>query len=146
MSGHRARVTALQTLIAGSPLPPNDIQRVIRELNEVFVAGRVRIPYRRLLLQVLHSTRALDSTLGGLITASGGAPPNSLGNALRHLKRTGLNRNRLTETLGSHYQREIVKPRNTYMHQAGSYPASTAEIAKLLADMQQCLVDAVNLW
>jgi len=146
VSGHKARVSALQTVVAGSPLPPNDVQRITTELTQVYTAGRVRLVGRRLLLQVLHSTRALDSTLAALILAAGGQGPTSLGNSLNHLRQVGLNGNRLTETLRIRYQNGIVRPRNVYMHQAGAYPANTTEVGQLLADMQACLVDAINLW
>jgi len=146
MSGHRARVSALQTLVAGSPLPPIEVQRINNEFEEVFQAGRVRRIPRRLLLQVLHSTRALDSTLAGLIVLSGAAAPKSLGNALTSLKKTGLNGHKLAEPLRQLYQRDIVDRRNTYMHGAGTFPASTAEIAQLLDDMQSCCADVLLLW
>jgi hypothetical protein len=145
MSGYRSRVTALQALVAGSRIPAVTAGAVLAELNEVATSGRVRRLYRRLLLQVLHGTRALDSALVALIVVTGGAAPTSLGNALVYLQRTGLNGNRLPEPLRRRYQRDIVAVRNLYMHQAGAFPATVGEVAQLLDDMQACLADALNL-
>jgi hypothetical protein len=82
----------------------------------------------------------------GLITPSGGGIPQSLGKALTYLMTTGLNGNRMTKPLGDKYQTDIVKKRNECMHEAGAFPAGTAEVAKLLSDMQSCLSDAISLW
>jgi hypothetical protein len=146
MSGHKSRVTALQALVTGTQLPAADITRIVAELNQVFESGRVRRLPRRLLLQVIHSSRALDSTLSGLIMLTGGQRPDSIGKALHYLMVTGLNGNRLTKPLRNQYQSDIVVKRNTYMHEAGAFPANAAEIAQLLADMQSCFTDVIALW
>jgi hypothetical protein len=146
MSGHRARISALTAIVAGNPLPPHQSGVVQRELGEVYAVRTVRNTARRLLLQVLHSTRALDTGLTALITVAGGPQPHSLGNALLYLERTGIHGNHLPAALRRRYQTNIVDSRNKYMHEAGVFPVVDLEVALLLSEMQACLVDAFRLW
>ena len=146
MSGHRARVYALTALVAGSPLPAAQSAVVQQELREVYEVRRVRNVARRLLLQILHSTRALDTSLAALIQAAGGPPSRSLGSALVYLETSGIHGNHLLPALRRRYQTNIVENRNKYMHEAGLFPVNTLEIATLLSEMQACLVDAYQLW
>jgi hypothetical protein len=78
----------MQSIIAGSHIPVSEAQIIIREFEEVVRADRVRQMPRRLLLQVLHSTRALDSGLSSLIRAAGAIPNTSLGRMLQQLEST----------------------------------------------------------
>lgn len=146
MTAIRSRVTALQAIVAGSPLPLNDARTVIREFQEVLDADRVRRVPRRLLLQVLHSTRALDTGLSALLTAGGVIPSTSLGRMLRQLESPGLHGNQLPAGTAAYYQACIVNSRNRYMHEAGTFPSVAMEILTLLSDMDACLTQAYRLW
>src|SRR3712207_6360345 len=111
----------MQAVIAGSHIPSSEAQIVIREFEEVVRAERVRQVPRRLLLQVLHSTRALDSGLTSLIRAAGAVPNNSLGRMLQQLELTGIHGNALPVGTASFFQSRVVNVRNRYMHEAGAF-------------------------
>lgn len=91
---------------------------------------------RRQLLQVLHSTRALDTSLKEYL-ASQGIPSSgsSLGSYLYALANHSiLAIAKLPKSDQQRYQLKIVDERNRYMHQAGACPASDAEIRILLSE------------
>ena len=142
MSDTKRRVRFMKSLVAGSPVfgtgKHADIQA---EFDEVILARRVLKRSRKRLLQVLHSTRALDSTLKEFIKVHGYRPKSpSLGRylyALRDGDCTSLRQ--ISEGERDRYQKQIVDPRNEYMHEAGQMPANDAEVLKLLAEMQTCL-------
>jgi hypothetical protein len=99
-----------------------------------------------MLLQVLHSTRALDSTLAVFTSYYAiSVPRPSLGGYLRELTRhhvPGLGL--LRESDRAQYKRTIVDKRNLYMHEAGTFP-SRGEISFLLSEMHACLARVLAL-
>ncbi len=145
MSGHKARIGAIQAIIAGSPIPPPLASEIHNEFERVYQAGRIRRADRKLLLQVLHSTRGLDTGLTEYIRARGGAPPHSLGPMLYFLRNTGLHGNKLPEPHRQQFQADIVDKRNVYLPNAGQFPSSVAELSKLRSDMQTCLTIVFRL-
>src|SRR5262245_8758212 len=114
----------MQAIIAGSYIPASEAQIVVREFEEVVRADRVRQIPRRLLLQVLHSTRALDSSLSSLIRAAGASSGSSLGRMLLQLENTGIHGNQLPIGTATNFQTRVVNIRNRYMHEAGAFPAT----------------------
>jgi len=146
VSAHRRRISAMQAIIAGSHIPVSEAQIVNREFEEVVRADRVRQMPRRLLLQVLHSTRALDSGLSSLIRAAGAVPNNSLGRMLQQLESSGIHGNRLPPGTARYFQRRVVNVRNRYMHEAGAFPVAPLEISALLSNMDACLTQSFRLW
>lgn len=117
------------------------------ELNDVLRVSKVSDNRRRWLLQVLHSTRALDSALAAFIQQRGIRPakrrrkPTGLGGYLKLLEaHGGSGRGRLPRGFADKYQTSIVKHRNRFMHEAGSFPRNEAEIRVLLGEMQSCMV------
>jgi hypothetical protein len=116
------------------------------ELSDVLRANKVPDKRRRWLLQVLHSTRALDSALAAFIQQKGIQPargrgkPTGLGGYLKLLEKHGTSgRARLPSGFANQYQVSIVKHRNRFMHEAGSFPRREAEIRLLLGEMQSCM-------
>ena len=72
MSTHIRRIRAMQALLAGSVLSVRSSYATIyNELSEVTLAGRIQRQGRKQLLQVLHSTRALDTSLQELLIHHG---------------------------------------------------------------------------
>jgi len=138
----------MQSLVAGSPVSGTakhgDIQR---EFDEVLLARRVIKRSRKRLLQVLHSTRALDSTLKEFTDLHGCLPnPPSLGSYLYALKDGSCAAiARISAVERRHYQASIVKPRNEYMHEAGRTPTDDPEVLALLAEMEACLQRVLSL-
>ena len=148
MSDSKRRVRFIQSLVAGSPVSGTrkhaDIQA---EFDEVLLARRVLKRSRKRLLQVLHSTRALDSTLKEFTDLHGCPPgPSSLGSYLHKLKSGKCaSPGRISEQERDHYQAEIVDLRNRYMHEAGLMPANDSEVLTLLAEMEACLQRVLSL-
>jgi hypothetical protein len=149
MSSHKQRIRLIQAIIAGNPaIYGNPLHPTIqREFGEAYQVRRVRNPQRRHLLQVVHSTRALDSSLRAFVIYHQCLSGNSLGKYLASLT------NHQSPTLNSQlsprdrhrFQNTIVNTRNRFMHEAGSYPASENDISTLLSEMHDCLFAVVNL-
>lgn len=148
MSDNKRRVRFMQSLVAGSPISRTvkhaDVQA---EFEEVLLARRVLKRSRKRLLQVLHSTRALDSTLKEFTDLHGCSPSSpALGRylyALRNGNCTSLGR--ISEQERDRYQTQIVDLRNRYMHEAGLMPANDSEVLTLLAEMEACLQRVLTL-
>jgi hypothetical protein len=153
MSLHKTRVRALQALVAGMPcfVGHGQTATVLAEFNEVYAVRKIRRSTRRRLLEVLHSTRALDTLLAAFITHHGcltkkSTKPVSLGGylyALRDHSIGGLSK--LSEPHRNHFQVNIVKVRNKYMHEAGATPNADAEIQVLLGEMHTCIAIVARL-
>lgn len=156
MSGHKARVDAMKVLIAGSPVSARPRTTIETEFQEVFEVRRMKRAPRKHLLQVLYSTRAIDTFLSEIIRSDRQTPPHALGKLLDRLRDVGLEGNRrgcippapqkLPRTRCSHYKTHIANVRNGYMHQAGTYPANTAVLANLLSEMEACIQEVTALW
>jgi hypothetical protein len=150
MPAHRRRIRALQAIVAGSVLSGTaDHPTIHSELEEVALAGRVRREARRRLLQVLHSTRALDTALR-VFTSLHAIPPDgspSLGGYLRALDRhrSPTLANRLNVARRRHFTTVIVNPRNQFLHEAGVSPADEAALDTLLSEMYACLYEVFAL-
>lgn len=131
--------------IGGQP----EAATIANEFNEVVRINSIRPLNRRCLMQVLHSTRALDSTLAVFLRVRGVRLQDgerSLGAYLRRLRNHGVaGMTLLPHREQQHYEHNIVRPRNRYMHQAGAYPPGIHDIQRLLNEMHACLVRALNL-
>lgn len=138
---YKARVNFLSMLI-GSVLvaapPHTDIQREVLELYRV---RRVWPNTRRRLLQILHGTRALDTTLRTVLVYHGClGTAKSLGQYLVKLEtHSATTIAQLSSPERKRFQSSIVKRRNRYMHESGAFPANDTEIDTLLSEMQACL-------
>jgi len=149
MSTYSRRVETVRALVAGSVIASNAVQAaaIDRELNAAGVTTRVPQLQRRRILQVLHTTRALDCSLREFLTYHGIAPGRSLGTFLTRLQNNhghpaiaplpAASRNR--------FQTRIVDPRNRYIHEADEYPATDGETMRLLSEMHGCLVEVLSL-
>ena len=150
MSSHLRRIKTLQALIAGSVAVPAKPQysMIQDEYAQVVGAKNVSGRNRRRLLQIVHSTRALDTCLQ-VFTAFYGCSPQqpSLGGYLRQLGGHGSTtlKGALSTAHRSRFQKTIVDVRNRFMHEAGAYPQSDQEVGALLSEMQSCLVEVLSL-
>jgi hypothetical protein len=148
VANHRQRITALQALVAGSALGALPVAATIQnEFEQVALSGRVRILNRRFILQILHSTRALDSALRSFVLhhaiPNGG---NSLGGYLHALVHHLLpHLNTLPAARRLHFQNQIVAIRNRYLHEAGTFPANDQALATLVGEMEACLTEVFSL-
>lgn len=114
---------------------------ITSELNRIYVSGR--LPRRSgWLLAVLHTTRALDTTLSEILLFKGWNPngqSRNLGSHLHKLKDNAV----LTQTQRRHYQTKVVDERNKYMHQAGAIPGKV-EADAILAEMDACITHVLG--
>ena len=150
---HKARVRTLQALVSGvrcvaaHPQFPN----IQAEFGEVYSVRKVRRNARRRILEVLHSTRALDSTLAAFVShhgccSPGSKPPKSLGQYLFALhNHTVVGLGQLADAHRRRFNSNIVNPRNRYMHEAGAFPIADSDIQTLLSEMHTCLAVVARL-
>lgn len=150
MSLHRARINTMRALIAGHPAiagSPSSVQ-IDKEFEDAKRARHVWRKQRRQLLEMLHSTRALDSALKVFTTHHGCCPAHPALGRYLHALRTHTSSSltgRLSSSEVGRFQTSIVRPRNRLMHEAGAYPTNDAEILGLLAEMQDCLTIVLSL-
>jgi hypothetical protein len=86
------------------------------------------------LLTVMHTTRTLDTALSEIIDYKRWHARRSLGGYLTELKNNGI----ISNAERQHYEEQIVKKRNKYMHEAGAMP-DQLEANKILSEMHACL-------
>lgn len=113
-SSRQKRVETLKALVAGSILATNtaNLAAIQSEFDETVKVEKVPTLNRRRLLQVLHSTRALDTTLATFVIVKGcfvptprSPRPTSLGSCLKSLERHGVSSmNQLSAQQRRHYQ------------------------------------------
>jgi hypothetical protein len=119
---------------------------VCTEFDEAVRASAIPSDGRRRLLQILYSTRALDTALKAFVQHHAIPAGHSLGGSLKALTEhrvAGLRR--LSPPRKAQYQQRIVDPRNKYMHEAGAAPTNHHEILSLLSEMQSCLAEVTAL-
>lgn len=149
---HKARISTLQVILAGTCIGTSQMGPVVHaEFEAVHQAGRIRNPNRRRILEVLHSVRALDSSLKAFIQhhgcqEPGKQPPYAMGSYLHALqKHTVAGLGKITATQRTQFHGAIVSKRNTYLHEAGTFPNNNVEVDTLLSDMHVCLSTVVAL-
>lgn len=149
MSFHKSRIDTLKCLVAGSKsLSAIPYRSIIEcEFDEVKNLSNINIPKRKYLLSVLHSTRALDTSLKRFVSYHGlsNKVSTSLGASLKYIQDSPPGILNAPFTLRVRFQNSIVKERNRYMHEAGAFPSSDNEIRRLLSEMDHCLSVVVNL-
>jgi hypothetical protein len=150
------RIDTLKVIAAsllGNTIP---CQKVLKEFEEVKRVDSMPIEEKiRRLLQILHSTRALDSTLAAFIKNYGYTDPSDPSKKVKslygylHLICFGnpatANIRRLNESDLKKYQQKIVHERNRYMHEADAFPIDDLEIMLLLSEMNECLAKVFSL-
>lgn len=150
---HKRRARTLEALACGVPcLAAHPRLKSIRaEFAEVYAVRKVRRATRRRLLEVLHSTRAIDTALAAFVghhgcVPSNGRSPKSLGQYLHALHdHTVPGLRQLTKTQRDHFNLKIARPRNLYMHDAGTFPSLDADVQALLSEMAACLAAVARL-
>ncbi len=142
MSATKKRHDTLRAIVRGSPLYLQiaEFAQIEAELEELSNCNRIGPERRKRLLQVLHSTRALDSTLGKLISHYGQVPETSLGPRLSQLKNLPSGqRGHLSHATIDAFRRAICSKRNKFVHTANAYPTSSNEVDGLVGDIQSVL-------
>lgn len=149
MSTLNRRLQTMKALVhASAELSANAAMcsTVCAEFDEAVRASAVSGESRRRLLQILHSTRALDTALKAFVQHHAIQAKPSLGGYLKALTQHGvMGLRKLPPPRQSQYQQRIVNPRNKYMHEAGAAPTDHHEILALLSEMQSCLAEVTAL-
>lgn len=130
--------------------------RVLREFDEVKTVDSMAVEEKiRRLLQVLFSTRALDTTLAEFVKKYGYTDPSEPSKKFRSLhgylrllcygEPATVSIRKLEESYLEKYQKNIIDKRNRYMHEADAFPMYDLEILILLSEMNECLARVYSL-
>lgn len=133
---YKDRVDTLRVVIGGSRVLAGSrkLNLIIGEVNRIAAADRVP-RHNGWLLAVVHTTRALDTTLSEIIIFKAWQSRNrSLGSYLSALQSHRI----ISNAEHQRYKQEIVDKRNKYMHEAGAMP-SQLDANKVLNEMHACL-------
>lgn len=110
------------------------------ELSELGKCSSLQPLRRQRLLQIIHSTRALDTCLSTILRSSGVAPAHGIGKMLHQLKALPPHvRGYLDHATATSFSSAIAHKRNVYAHRAGSFPTSSQEVDQLVSDVHACL-------
>lgn len=142
MSASGKRHETLRAIVRGSSsfLLAPEFSKVDTELLELTRCSRIQPEKRKRLLQAIHATRALDTSLGALLTLHGVAPEHSLGPRMSQMANLPTHlRGHLPQSLVIGFRKSICDKRNKCVHNADHYPASSQEIDVLVSDIQTCL-------
>ena len=139
MSDQKNRINTIVALLNSNPnLSNGNLNKVKAELRQVIDVHSITPTRRRNLMKVLHSTRALDSTLNAFVSfhhIKNNA--NSIGQYLVQLTNHNLQHlATLSPSERSRYQHSIARLRNMHLHTADSYPANEQEVNTIIAEMQ----------
>lgn len=133
----KKRVETVRILIAthsGLSHSPK-LSDIVGELNRVLTATRVP-KHNGWLLGLLHTTRALDTSLRELLIQKGWFNSETgLGGYLTNLEKRSV----LTAAEHVRWRRSIADVRNKVMHTAGEMPTQLQSDA-VLSEMEACLV------
>jgi hypothetical protein len=138
----KKRVETLRVLAGGTAAlaASSKITDIYGEFNRIIASSKRNTP-DGWLLTVLHTTRALDTSLSEILLSKGWHPGKwSLGSYIVELQKRAI----LSPQQSAHYQKSLVKKRNMYMHQAGAMPHGL-ESERILTDMHACFVVVVSM-
>lgn len=142
MSARKSRHLLMQALVRGSSIytARNNLRDVDAELAELGRCARLRPVSRQRLLQVIHASRALDSCLREILKSNGVNPTHGIGGMLAQLRTLHPStRGYLDHATANAFRTSIANKRNRYAHNAGSFPSSTLEVDRLVADVYACM-------
>jgi hypothetical protein len=142
MSAQRSRHLLMQALVRGSASYGTSptLNNVDAELEELGRCARLQPLKRQRLLQVIHASRAIDTCLASILRDNGITPEHGIGKMLKQL--TSLHpsiRGYLDHSRVSAFRSSIANKRNHYAHNAASFPNSTQEVDKLVAEVHACM-------
>jgi hypothetical protein len=142
MSNQKDRVNTIVALINSCPAFGGSMtNKIKREFHQVVDVEKVSPTHRKNILKVLHSTRALDTALKTFLdyhAISNGSY--SIGSHLYQLNRhTKRFLGKISDSERVKFQRTIVDIRNTYLHQADSYPRNDSEVLAVISEMHSLM-------
>jgi hypothetical protein len=148
MSDQKNRINTIVAILNSNPnLSTGNLNKVKAELHQVIDVHSILPTRRRNLMKILHSTRALDSTLSSFLSFHQiKNRASSIGQYLVQLRNhNSQNLGNLSASERDKYQASIAKLRNTHLHTADSYPANEREVNELIAEMQTLIARIATL-
>lgn len=148
MSTQQNRINTIIALInSHSAFGTNVMNKLKREFGQAIAVDIVSPPQRRNLLKILHSTRALDTSLKTFLdhyNIRNGK--HSIGQFLIQLEtHTNAGIGNLTSSEKSKYQRTIANVRNDHLHNADSYPRNDSAVYQVISEMQALITRVTTL-
>lgn len=142
------RINTIIAILNSSPSLTNaNLNKLKLEFKQVVEVDSITPPKRKNILKILHSTRALDSTLKSILDYYYIRGNNhSLGNYIYQF--AGHRHPVLGKISASErdkYIREISNVRNNHLHNADSYPRNESEVFQLISEMQALITRVTSL-
>jgi len=148
MPTQQDRINTIIAIVNSSPSLTNaNINKLKTEFRQVIEVDAIAPPRRKHILKILHSTRALDSTLKAILDhyhiRNG---KHSIGQYITQFTvHTNPALGKLSASERAKYQREIADIRNTHLHNADSYPRNDSEVFQLISEMQALITRVKGL-
>lgn len=148
MPTQKDRINTIIAIVNSSPSLTNaNVNKLKTEFKQVTDVDAITPPKRKHILKILHSTRALDSTLKAILDYYSIRGSNhSIGQYLYQF--AGHRHPTLGKISASErdkYIREISKVRNNHLHNADSYPRNDSEVFQLISEMQALITRVTSL-
>ncbi len=148
MPTQQDRINTIIAIINSNPCLNNaNTNKLKTEFRQVLLVDAITPPKRKHILKILHSTRALDSTLKAILdhhlVRNG---KYSIGQYITQFSiHTLPTLGKLSPSEKAKYQREIADIRNTHLHNADSYPKNDSEVNQLISEMQALITRVTSL-
>jgi plasmid stabilization system protein ParE len=144
--GNRSKT--IDVVIAGSGVARSAKvkQQLEREWKALGDSSRIGRP-RREFLQVIHTSRLLDSFLAAFLRhySVQFPQPRSIGSYLKGLRdHSRPTIGNLPEHRRKHHQVNVVNVRNVFMHEAGAFPTKK-QADELMSSMHVCILEIAAL-
>lgn len=148
MATQEDRINTIVSIIRSTPsLSYININKLKSEFKQVVEVDKITPSNRRNILKILHSTRALDSTLKAILKYYGILNnKHSIGQYLVQFTShncSGLGKLSLSER--AKYQKEIADVRNIHLHNANSYPKNDRKVYQLISEMEALIARVTSL-
>lgn len=127
----KKELRTIQKIIKGSPwAKESDMVDVLDEYDRVVSAENEKSMVKRSALQILYSSRAIDTLLAVIVKRdfanrrqTPSDPHFTIGSSLHHLKNQGLiGGKHLNVSTFNDLDRNVCDKRNMYLHRAGKFP------------------------
>jgi hypothetical protein len=148
MATQQDRINTIIAIVNSCPSLTNaNINKLKTEFRQIIDVDTISPPKRRHILKILHSTRALDSTLKAILDYYNIRDRNhSIGQYITQFTNHTLpTLGKLSSSERAKYQREIADIRNTHLHNADSYPRNDSEVYQLISEMHALISRVTSL-
>ena len=148
MPTQQDRIDTIVALLNSNPaIIPTNFRKLKSEFEQVIAVNILTPMTRKNLVKILHSTRALDTTLQILISHYGlAANIYSLGPLIdKFSNHTSTRLGTMTRVETNRFKRSIADVRNKHLHNAGSYPRDEGEVYQLISEMEALITRVLAL-